>query len=143
MEKNIEYRDNTNKILELFKSAKTRGLEAIGLAAEGNAKRWLTYQEAVDTGRLRNSITYALAGKEAHIKTYKAKKGGKGRETYHYDGVAEGEKGSAVYIGTNVEYAPYVELGTVNMDPRPFLRPAAEEHAEQYERLMRKSLENA
>lgn len=143
MAKNIEYRDNTNKILALFESAKTRGLEAIGLAAEAQAKKEITYREAVDTGRLRNSITYALAGKEAHIKTYKASKGGKGRETYHYDGVAEGKKGSAVYIGTNVEYAPFVELGTVNMDPKPFLRPAAEENADKYEKLMRKSLENA
>lgn len=143
MAKNIEYRDNTNKILELFKSAKTRGLEAIGLAAEGQAKKEIKYQEAIDTGRLRNSITYALAGKEAHIKTYKASKGGKGRKTYHYDGVAEGEKGSAVYIGTNVEYAPYVELGTVNMDPRPFLRPAAEENADKYKKLMEDSMKNA
>ena len=45
MAKNIEYRDNTNKILELFKSAKTRGLEAIGLAAEGQAKKEIKYQD--------------------------------------------------------------------------------------------------
>ena len=27
-------------------------------------------------------------------------------------------------IGTNVEYAPYVEFGTKNMDAQPYLRPA-------------------
>jgi len=28
------------------------------------------------------------------------------------------------YVGSNVEYAPYVEYGTVNMDEQPFLHPA-------------------
>ena len=31
----------------------------------------------------------------------------------------------AAYVGTNVEYAPYVELGTSRMRARPFLKPAA------------------
>lgn len=30
----------------------------------------------------------------------------------------------AVHIGTNVEYAPYVEFGTWKMREQPFLRPA-------------------
>jgi HK97 gp10 family phage protein len=51
----------------------------------------------VDTGRLRSSIT---------------------REV--------GRDGRGLYatVGTNVEYAPYVELGTRFMGARPFLRPA-------------------
>lgn len=53
----------------------------------------------VRTGRLRGSITWRL-GQDAH----------------------------SVYadIGTNVEYAGYVELGTRRMRARPFLRPALE-----------------
>ena len=38
----------------------------------------------------------------------------------------------AAYVGTNTEYAPYVELGTVKMHAQPVLRPAATEHAAQY-----------
>lgn len=57
----------------------------------------------VDTGRLRNSITNV---------------------------VELGE--NAVYIGTNVEYAAYVELGTSRMGARPYLRPAAENHSTEY-----------
>ena len=38
------------------------------------------------------------------------------------------ERGSgnsyAVYVGTNVHYAPYVEFGTRNMNARQHLRPA-------------------
>jgi HK97 gp10 family phage protein len=34
------------------------------------------------------------------------------------------EEELSVKIGTNVEYAPYVELGTSKMAAQPFLRPA-------------------
>lgn len=39
---------------------------------------------------------------------------------------------NTVYIGTNVEYAPYVEMGTVNMDARPYLKPAIVDHIQEY-----------
>ena len=143
MAKNIEYRDNTNKILALFESAKTRGLEAIGMTAEGHAKKKITAAGAVDTGRLRNSITYALAGEETHVKSYKANKGGKDRETYTYDGTAEGKKGSGVYVGTNVEYAVFVENGAQGRTPVHFLQDAATGHTDQYKKLMEDSMKNA
>lgn len=31
-----------------------------------------------------------------------------------------------VYVGTAVEYGPYIEFGTMKMDAQPFLRPAAD-----------------
>lgn len=36
------------------------------------------------------------------------------------------------YIGTNVEYAPYVEYGTSRTKAQPFLKPAANNHADEY-----------
>lgn len=47
---------------------------------------------------------------------------------------------NAVYIGTNVEYAPYVELGTSRQKAQPFLRPAASEHGAQYRQVLKKAL---
>ena len=61
----------------------------------------------VDTGRLRNSITH------------------------------ERESENVEVIGTNVDYAPYVELGTSKMSARPFLRPAAEGHAAEYAAILK------
>lgn len=65
----------------------------------------------VDTGRLRNSITHVALPDE-----------------------------KAVYIGSNVEYAPDVELGTSRQKAQPFLRPAASEHGEQYRQVLKKAL---
>ena len=65
----------------------------------------------VDTGNLRGSITYEVDTAD-----------------------------NAVYIGTNVEYAPHVELGTSRQKAQPFLRPAASEHGAQYRQVLEKTL---
>lgn len=102
------YKDNTEQVLSAMEKAIERGLEAIGLTAEGHAKK----ETPVDTGRLRNSISHAV------------------------------EDGSA-YIGTNVEYAPYVELGARGRDGKHMLQRAATEHTDEYKRLMEDSMKNA
>ena len=139
--KNIEFQDNTDEVLRGLDAAIIRGLTAIGIEAEANAKREITrlvYSRGDTekkyrlTGRLRNSITFALAGEEARAKAYNDDDG----KAYKYDGVAPGEKGSGVYIGSNVEYAPYVEMGTSRTRARPFLRPAAADHGQRYKQLM-------
>lgn len=73
---------------------------------------------AVRTGRLRASITWRFAGA-----------GQGGLLAGALAGAAEGESSSfevglAVEIGSNVEYARYVELGTSRMAARPYLVPA-------------------
>ena len=139
MAKNIEYRDNTEEVLSALEAAIKRGNEAIGMTAERHAKK----KCPVDTGRLRNSITYALAGEETHVKSYRANKGGKERETYSYEGTADGEKGSGVYIGTNVEYAVFVENGAQGRTAVHFLQDAAANHSDEYKQLMEDSMKNA
>lgn len=68
----------------------------------------------VDTGRLRNSIAHAV-----------------------------NEEAKEAYIGTNVEYAPFQEMGTVTGVPaRHFLRNAAGNHVEEYMRLIEQSMKN-
>jgi HK97 gp10 family phage protein len=59
----------------------------------------------VDTGRLRNSITHQ---------------------------VEVGNLSGKAYIGTNVEYAEYVELGTFRQKAQPYLKPAAADHKAAY-----------
>lgn len=130
--------DNTKEVLSDLERAIERGLEAIGMNAEGHAKK--DPQMPVDTGRARNSITYAMAGKEAHIKSYK---GDNGEEGGTYSGTADGKRGEAVYIGSNVEYFPAIELGGRNIAGRHVLQRAATEHKDEYKRLFEESMKNA
>ena len=67
----------------------------------------------VDTGNLRNSITHTVDEEEP-----------------------------AAYIGTDVEYAPYVCLGTIHMNAQPFLKPAVADHANTYRKIIEKELKN-
>jgi HK97 gp10 family phage protein len=136
---NYTYKDNTDEVLSALEKAIENGLKAIGMTAEGHAKRKITDYPAVDTGRLRNSITYALSGEKPSKSYYYDNSG----NAYLNEGAAPKDKEKAVYIGTNVEYASHVELGTSKMGARPFLKPSATEHNEEYQKIMETSLKSA
>lgn len=44
------------------------------------------------------------------------------------------------YIGTDVEYAPYVEMGTVRTRAQPYLKPAVADHAREYKQIIESRL---
>lgn len=127
--------DYADDILAALTNAIERGLMSIGMSAVEYAQKAVP----VDTGRLRNSITFACKGHEGYAHTYKDDN----NKMYSYQ-VGAGAEEDAVYIGSNVEYAASVELGNSRgMRPRPYLRPAATEHTEEYKDIIRDSLENA
>ena len=116
-----------------------RVLTMWGMQGESAAKRLCP----VDTGLLRNSITYALAGQEAAITTYQANSGD---ASGTYSEQAPSDNGSSprhVHIGTNVEYGPYQELGTIKMAARPFLRPAIEQNRDYFRTILEGELKKA
>ena len=144
-------KDNTDEVLRRMKKAFERGLKACGMTAEAYAKDTLTDEvysvdeskiDYVLTGRLRNSITYAIGGKSANIKSYKADKAGYKGGTY--SGKAPEEDKPYVAVGTNVKYAIGIEEGTHRKKGAVhFLLKAASEHQEEYENLIKESMENA
>ena len=104
-----------------------RALEICGGTAERYAKENLTKNDSVKTGNLRNSITHQQVDENTEA------------------------------VGTGVKYAPYVELGH-NQEPgryvaaigkrlvadhvaaKPYLRPAVENHREEYEKIIKDEL---
>jgi len=56
----VHIEDNSQEVLDALKNAVERGAMAIGEKAVTHAKDNITRQKAVDTGRLRNSITYMV-----------------------------------------------------------------------------------
>lgn len=101
--------DNSELIKNAMFEEIDKAMKTIGIKAEGYAKKNLTDKGAVDTGRLRNSVTHT-------------------------------NDKNTVYIGTNVEYAPYIEMGTSKMDARPYLGPAITEHADEYKEIIENEL---
>ena len=53
------------------------------------------------------------------------------------------ESWAAAYIGTNTEYAPYVEFGTKHMQAQPFLEPAFLEGQKQASKVFGQAVSRA
>lgn len=138
--------DNSRLVLRATDEQIEQALIAIGAKVETHAKLPVASggNMPVDTGRLKNSITFALAGKTATTKRYKPdKKVTDDKLTKPYSGTAPADpngKVRSVYVGTNVEYAEIVENGTSGRKARHYLRNAVNDHMEEYKSLAEKAL---
>ena len=129
-----ELKNNSEEVKSAMADALARALEKIGLVAEGYAKRLCP----VDTGRLRNSITHATATYRG-VGIYQD-----GAGNVFNDATANGTpQQNEVYIGTNVEYAPYVELGTSRTRAQPYLKPAVVNHSDEYKKIVEAEMQDA
>jgi len=72
----------------------------------GKAESYAKQLCPVKTGRLRGSITHEQADDSTEL------------------------------VGSNVHYAPYVELGTYKMNGKAYLRPAVEGHTAEYQAVV-------
>lgn len=138
------FENNRELTEELFNAALKRGLKAIGMQAESYAKMAVNQTRnasdghigAIKTGRLINSITYGMDGRSG-THSYKDNEG---KSYTQQIGLAEKD---SVYIGTNVEYAPFICFGHHSYAGVHFLRDAAANHSEEYKAILEESLKNA
>ena len=122
----------------------SREIVASALNVQRRAKERLTESEAVDTGRLRNSITIAetdadlntlsdqATGSEVGVKSG-GKAGGREAPTMVRPGMLNAK------IGTDVKYARKIEF-TGPPHPRPYLFPSLEEERPQLLRRLSNEL---
>lgn len=124
---------------ELDKKARI-ALKKVGMTAETYAKELAP----VDTGLLANSITFAIGGLPANAPNYTNNSGGS-EGKYEQAAPMDGAGELTLYVGTNVYYAVYQELGhmTVNgkfVEPHAFLTPAMQGHVAEYMDIIEKEL---
>lgn len=102
---------------ELIKNASDEAINRALTIIGLQVENYAKANAPVDTGALRNSITSQVLSDE-----------------------------NAVEIGSNIEYAPYQELGTSRMnacnDGQGFLRPAIENHIAEFETIATNELKN-
>ena len=136
----VQFTDNSQRVLSELERSKAKILESIGMKAEKYAKKLCPVGTEESTGikgyrggTLRNSIAYRVTSADT------------------------------LEVGSNVEYAPYVELGTgphfvpppewerfetekgkgvgkAYVKPRPYIRPAIEDHRDEYREIVEKEL---
>jgi HK97 gp10 family phage protein len=128
---------DAEKVEKLLGATVKKYLVAIGYMVEADAKRLCP----VDTGRLRASISTNYTGSGFVVGKDEVKDPGGGLKIdFLGDRGIKGttitaKKEFVVVVGTNVEYAPFIELGTKHISPRAFLRRAFEKHREKVMRL--------
>lgn len=136
----ITFTDNSDEVLAALKDQMSVALEAIGQKAEGYAKGLCP----VDTGRLRNSISHTISGAGEISRVYSDNGKASAKHSFGQTiGSAEGTEKTA-FIGTNVEYAPYQELGVPsrNIKAHHFLKKAASDHGSEYAAIARQYLKD-
>ena len=142
MANNVKFEIKVEKDLreQLLKATEEQialALEACGSEVERNASDYCP----VDTGFLRNSITYALDGEAPKKTTYKADDADKSGKikTGSYSGVAPKESNGkrSVIIGSNLPYARRIEFDSWSQKAKDgFLRIAITRHLDEYKNLI-------
>lgn len=111
----VKFENHTDEVLRKADQVFDTAMELIAEVGESNAIDEVTrlvYETPespyyVRTGALRNSLGHKYIRPE-----------------------------KTAYIGTDLEYAPYVEYGNQHVTERPFLRNAAQNYIEEYKQLL-------
>ena len=109
----VDIIDNSDQVRAELQDKLSVALEKIGLAGEAFAKEEIT-AAVYDTPESRSGY----------------KRTGRLRNSLSHTTDAD-----SAYIGSNVEYAAYVEMGTSKMAARPYLKPAVQNHISEYKEL--------
>lgn len=147
-----EFEDNSGIVLEHFLRALDLGLNEIGERAVEYAREELKkskpYREgapgkpAIDTSTLYESVGYYVDGEEVYV--------GAGGPSVDHAPIIEFGSGKFSTLGGGTTKESWVyqdEFGDWHMGfpmkPRPFIKPAASDHTEEYRGVLEDFLENA
>ena len=129
---NVKLTDNSKKVQQEMNRKIPIALAAIGAKAATHAME----NAPVDTGRLKNSIAWAVTDKNSGTPAEPAKP-----EDSRPKDKPEDTK---VYIGTNVEYAAAQEYGDFKhrVGKKHFLKDAATNYSDEYKSIMEAAMKS-
>lgn len=120
MSMQVSLQDNSGIALSKLKHASYKALEMVGMLMESYAKQELSKPKSHKDGSVRPNV---ITGRLRNSITHKV-------------------SGDDVTVGSEVEYAEFVELGTRKAPAYPYLKPAITEHAAEYRSIIESSLED-
>lgn len=129
----ITFEDNSDEVLKAFEDAWSRGLERIGLKAEGYAKDLCP----VDTGELRNSISHKVDESEQTVYV-----GSNNRYAAYVElGTGRYYPGGRPTLWTYQD-AKGVWHWTRGNPAQPYLAPAVKDHVQTYRNILEDEFKN-
>lgn len=105
--------DNTKIFIDQLKKITPELLVGVGNEAYKSIYNFMTEDKIVDTGRLRGSLSYSTDGYDYNQPTL---------ANYPTDFIKGVTDKDAVIIGSNVEYASFVNSGTSKQRARKFMQ---------------------
>ena len=115
---NISVKSNADIFRNALPAQIGQALEAIGLTAEKHAVEEIS------------KVVYDTPESPNYVRTGRLR-----------NSISHARDDTSAYVGTNVEYAAYVELGTSKMKPRPYLRPAVQNYVDEYKEIVKTALQ--
>lgn len=107
----VTFKDNSKEVFAAMERAKSATLIKVGTAAKHNIQDVIVEKDVYDTGELHRTIDWGA------------------------DGIVGKIPKDAVDVGSPRTYAPYQELGTIYISPRPFIRPGILDNMDEYKEI--------
>lgn len=150
----VNFQDNSTRVIEELEHRVPKGLEAVGLEAVGDVQERTptgtpesTQITGYSTKGLKQSITHKVVGNTVYIGTNKTTKNANGEEVPYPIYV---ELGTGIYAtdGTGRK-SPWMWIDengdahwTEGMEPRHMFKNGISQNLSKYERIMKEELEN-
>lgn len=103
--------------IDLVRNATAEQLEQAFIAIASSAEAYALVE--VD------KLVYQTPESPNYVRTYRLR-----------DNITSVADGASAVVGTDVEYAPFVEFGSRGMHPRPFLSNAIQNHVDYYQKVL-------
>jgi HK97 gp10 family phage protein len=132
----IKFEDKSIQLKTELGKALDKGLTTAAIHAEGNC----ITQAPIETGHLRGSISYITRINQKTVNDIKEPMDSKTKDLAANDFIKGVAFSGEAFIGTNLEYAPHVEYGTVKQRAQAFMRNGMNDSKKGIQQILTKEL---
>lgn len=132
----IKFKDRSQEFKVELGRTLDKALTNASILAEGNC----VSRAPIETGHLRGSISYITRINKKTKEDIKETMDDKTKDLATKDFIKGVAFSGEAFIGTNLEYAPHIEYGTVNQKAQAFMRNGMNESKSGIKEIIKKEL---